>query len=259
MAKRQIIESALLEQYILGLTSETETREIEAYLDKNPSIAKEVRQNQKLMEGFAREFTAKAPRPHETNILHAVREDEQVIPQDISKTQISWFKGIAVSFALGFGLLAFLLFQQQANLENQLTKLEGTVQKLQKENELLNQQKEQINQQFAVLKDAKTNHVHLKGSELSPTSLIVVYWNEINQNAYLNLVNLPEIPANKSLQLWADVNGKMVNMGILNTLDKDITAIPFIPKAAAFNLTLEPKGGSEHPNIKQIYASGKRY
>lgn len=257
MAGNTDIEKALLEQYILGLTTEEEGRRVEQYLAQNPALAREVRESQLMMKDFAVEYAIKPPRKSRGKVLKMVKETDETTIKYSRKSKVSWLTGIAAIFALGFGLMTFLLFQQQGNLKNQIGSLEHKINQLEKNNTKLVSQKAQINQQFAVLKDINTSHVHLRGSSLSPKALIVVYWNEADQNAYLNVVDLPEIPADKSLQLWADVAGEMVNMGVLETNKDALLKVPYIPNAESLNITLEPKGGSKTPNVSQLYANGK--
>ena len=257
MAGKTHIEPALLEQYILGITTEEESRAIEVYLAQNPAIAKEIRESQNALEDFAMEYAMKPPKKLKGKVLSSIQSTSQAEPTVSPKININWLTGIAEIFALGFGLMTFLLYQQQSNLVNQIGALENKVNQLENNNTQLVSQKEQINQQFAVLKDVNTSHVHLKGSNLSPKALIVVYWNEIDKNAYLNVVDLPEIPADKSLQLWADVEGEMINMGVLETGKDELLKVPYIPNAESLNITLEPKGGSKTPNVAQLYANGK--
>jgi len=258
VAGKTHIEPALIEQYILGLTTEAENREIGLYLAQNPAIAKEVKGNQIAIEDFAMEFTIDLPKKLKNDkALKRVKSTLQVEPSVPPKIKVNWLTGIAAIFALGFALMSFLLYQQQSNLQNQIASLKNNVNLLQDQNAQLVNQKTQLNQQFSFVKDVNTAHVHLKGARLSPKALIIVYWNESTKNAYLNVVNLPKIPADKSLQLWADVEGRMINMGVLETKKAELMKVPYIPNVESLNITLEPKGGSEKPNVAQLYANGK--
>ena len=257
MVEKTHIKRALLEQYVLGLTTEEEGRQIEQYLVQNPVIAKEVRESQEMMKDFAIEYAIKPPNKLRRRVLSTVKETPKPSAKISPKLNSNWLTGIAAIFALGLGLMTFLLYQQQSNLQNQIGSLVNKVQQLENKNTQLVSQKAQINQQFTVLKDVNTSHVHLRGSSLSPKALIVVYWNEVDKNAYLNVVDLPEIPADKSLQLWADVAGEMINMGVLETNKEELLKVPYIPNAESLNITLEPKGGSKTPNVSQLYANGK--
>ena len=251
------IGPALLEQYILGLTTKEESRQVEQYLAQNPTVAKEVAESQSIMEDFAIEYAIEPPEKLRGKILKTVKETPAIEPITSPKLNSNWIIGIAATFALGFGLMTFLLFQQQSRLQNKISSLENKVNQLANKNTQLANQKNQLNQQFSVLKNVHTNHIHLRGSSLSPKALIVVYWDEIDKNAYLNVVDLPKIPADKSLQLWADVKGEMINMGVLETGKDELIKVPYIPNAESLNITLEPKGGSKTPNVSQLYANGK--
>lgn len=257
MAGKTHIEPALLEQYVLGITTMEENRAIEVYLAQNPTIAKEIEDSQSALKDFAKEYAIKSPRKSRGKVLKSVKSTPQTKPAVSPKINMSWLTGIAAILALGFGLMTFLLFQRQTNLVNQISALENKVNQLENNNTQLVSQKEQINQQFALLKDVNTSHVHLKGSSLSPKALIVVYWNEIDKNAYLNVVDLPEIPTDKSLQLWADVEGEMINMGVLETGNDELIKVPYMQNVESLNITLEPKGGSKTPNVAQLFANGK--
>jgi len=257
VAGKTHIEPALLEQYILGLTTEAESRKIEVYLAQNPAIAKEIKNSQIAIEDLAMEYAIEPPKKLKKAVLHSIKNTSQTEATVSPKINVNWLTGIAAIFALGFGLMTFLLYQQQTNLQNKIVALENKVDVLQGQKTHLVNQKTQLNQQFSVLKDVNTSHIHLRGSTLSPKALIVVYWNEIDKNAYLNVVDLPDIPADKSLQLWADVEGEMINMGVLETGKEELLKVPYIPNAESLNITLEPKGGSDKPNVKQLYANGK--
>ena len=54
--------------------------------------------------------------------------------------------------------------------------------------------------------------------------------------------------------MWADVDGEMINMGIINT-SKALLAMQYIPEAESFNITIEPKGGSPHPTVSELIAN----
>ncbi len=56
--------------------------------------------------------------------------------------------------------------------------------------------------------------------------------------------------------MWADVDGKMINLGILK---KDETNMPidwkYLANAESLNVTIEPDGGSDHPTVADLVAS----
>ncbi len=54
--------------------------------------------------------------------------------------------------------------------------------------------------------------------------------------------------------MWADVDGEMISMGLLPT-DKELIALTYIDKAASLNITIEPKGGNDHPTVERLISN----
>ena len=72
----------------------------------------------------------------------------------------------------------------------------------------------------------------------------------------MKLENLPPPPVGKTYQIWADIDSKMVDMGVINYEDKKMISIPHMVNAASLNITLEQEGGSDHPDVSQLKVSG---
>jgi anti-sigma-K factor RskA len=83
-----------------------------------------------------------------------------------------------------------------------------------------------------------------------------VFWNTKNKDVYVMVNKLPEPKTGKQYQLWAMVDGKPVDAGVLNPSCSSVCKMKNIPKAEAFAITLEKEGGSPVPNLKAIYVMG---
>jgi anti-sigma-K factor RskA len=92
----------------------------------------------------------------------------------------------------------------------------------------------------------------------APKSLATVYWNTESKEVYLLLNRLPAPVSNKQYQLWAIVNGHPVDAGIIE-MESGVFFVKLktIPKAEAFAITLEKKGGSSTPTMEAMYVMGK--
>ncbi len=58
-------------------------------------------------------------------------------------------------------------------------------------------------------------------------------------------------------QLWAIADGKPVNAGMYTEEKDSKIALANIPKAQAFAITLEKKGGSPVPTMENMYVMGE--
>ena len=87
------------------------------------------------------------------------------------------------------------------------------------------------------------------------TSLTTVFWNKNTKDVYLLANKLPQAAEGKQYQLWALVDGKPVDAGLLEDCN-GVCKLKNIPKAQAFAITLEDKGGSASPHLDQLYVIG---
>ena len=99
--------------------------------------------------------------------------------------------------------------------------------------------------------------MNITGTGLSPDANVVVYYNAEEESALLNVLNLPAPPAGKTYQMWADVEGVMIDMGVFEVNDPSLREMVFIKHAESLNITLEPLGGSDHPTVSLLQANGK--
>jgi len=153
---------------------------------------------------------------------------------------------MAASFALLIITLAlaYFAFDQNATINEQ----EATITELKSEN----QQKDEM---LSILGARTVDLVVMDGLEVNPGGYGKVIWDAENQQALLQVSNLPEVPSGKAYQLWLIKNNKPVPSGLFSvqTGAKDsffkIEQMADANKqsANAFAITLEPEGGSQQP------------
>ncbi|MBK7408753.1 MAG: anti-sigma factor [Saprospirales bacterium] len=101
-----------------------------------------------------------------------------------------------------------------------------------------------------------TAKIILNGCALSQGAFAIAYWNPAAQKGYIDIGSLPPPPKGKTYQLWADVEGHMVNAGTVSCQAGQLQEIRFIEQAASLNITLEPDGGSKEPTVSLLQANG---
>ena len=62
---------------------------------------------------------------------------------------------------------------------------------------------------------------------------------------------LPNLPDNQTYQMWSDVDGEMIDMGLLPN-DKELVTLKYIDRAESLNITIEPAGGNDHPTVERL-------
>ncbi len=258
MSKKEFLNTGLLEQYVLGLTESEESQIVEQHLDLYPELRNEMFNMQNALEQYAKQYAVATPTGLKSNILSEIDQLDQSntghhVSDNSSRMGYSW------STWVGYAALALITlgyFYQTNRLKSTQEKLEYQVAALETctDNVAALEKSQAI---YAFLSMPSTQAVTLSGTANAPQASSWVYWNEEEQNAYVNLGSLPTPPQDKQYQIWADVDGKMISVGLLDEERSELQQISFIANAESLNVTLEPKGGSEEPNVELLYVNGK--
>ena len=173
---------------------------------------------------------------------------------------ISFVKLLAAAsiiLLVGSTLLNFYFYNQYKSSAARLDELIASNQQLADNNNLVQAKLQQYATSFEKMKDPNMAVVAMKGQPVAPQSLTTVYWDQQTKDVYLLVNSLPRPAAGKQYQLWAIVDNKPVDAGMLNANASDgLVKMKNIPKAQAFAITLENTGGSKTPTVP-IYVMGK--
>ncbi|NJL74158.1 MAG: anti-sigma factor [Saprospiraceae bacterium] len=254
--KDKLLNSGLLEQYVLGLLEDHENLEIEENIHRFPELKQHVNELQEAMEQVLIQNAIQAPPQLKENILREIEQLEQAtISQKVVPTRnLSWIPALAATVAL---LMTAMIFFRFRSTQQQLAQLNTAYHELQADctqNQAFHQA---LQAQYQFVTNVNTKHVHLTGTKIDPHALAVIYWNESEAVAYLDVLNLPEPDSGKEYQLWADVEGNMINIGGIKAENRQLQAITYIQKAESLNVTIEDIGQNKKPTVEQLIISGK--
>ena len=69
----------------------------------------------------------------------------------------------------------------------------------------------------------------------------------------IDIITLPQLPQEQYYQIWAELQGKMVNLGILDEKDKSkLKPIPYMEDASALSITIETRGDNSSSNANEV-------
>ncbi|QIJ89432.1 hypothetical protein C7H62_1623 [Mesoflavibacter sp. HG96] len=238
------LNSGLLEQYLIGQTNTSQTLEVEHYLKTSPEVNKAYKKLEEQLEFTAQLHAVKAPKNVLDSVLNSIEETPVVNLN--TKPKRKWYSlAIAASVAalLFAGSSAYLYMQNnQLSKENQVIvdeifDLRGDITN---NNNKLND----ILEQFKQLNNPETEKYVLEGNRSAKDLKTVAYINPKEKRSMIDVVSLPQLPDDKVYQIWADIQGKMVSLGILNEADRKLQEIPYTEDALGLSISIEPKGGS---------------
>ena len=260
---KEIIESGTLELYVMGALPPEETKEIDALRERHPELNNEIHRIEDAMLAYADSHSVKPARELKEKIANRLNfsvsldmENERVdsiLIQMPGIYKLAAAASIALIIALG-GTTIYFGFNYR-NSQNQIISLRAQQSQLASETKLILDEKERIKGQLAVAMQPENKKITLSGLAISPNSKAVVYWDRQTGNTYINTAAMPKIAAGKQFQLWAIVNGKPVDLGLIAP-DSDFSSMKQVQNATAFAITLEPRGGSPSPTMDQMYVMG---
>lgn len=254
----EYISSGILESYALGLCNAQEAADVEKMCMLYPEIKAELEEIRSSLEVYANAHSI-SPAQQTKDRIFAEIDSISVSGSSGGKViSLARYLTAASVLLLALSLIGNLLLYkrwQQAN--EQITALNNEKNVL-ADNLKTNQVKlDEMNNSMAVIGDPGMTRVMMKGLPKSPGSMAVVYWNKQNKEVYLDVKSLPVPSEGKQYQLWAIVDGKPVDAGMLSLTDTtSIHKMKDFESAQAFAITLEKMGGSDSPTMEEMVVMG---
>ncbi|MSQ78124.1 MAG: anti-sigma factor [Flavobacteriaceae bacterium] len=279
MNTKNYIASGMIEGYLFGLANADERLEFEQMLKVDAELRAEyekvqdsllnyMKSNQrKLPEGMKEKLweklsgTAQMGEGHRLNLVESA--EQMVMKRAPIIVRLMPF-AVAASLAL-FSMSAYMAWDYHKKWLRSENKIAG----LEKEK---NQVADQLKPLQSKLDDANNdldhlNHqgiklVRMHGKGISPESSALVCWDTKAKTVCLYDMKMPAAPSGKQYQLWAIVDGKPVNVSMIDfaKVDKKHNSYSMnnikIENASAFAVTLENEGGAEVPTMEALYMMG---
>ncbi|SEJ30317.1 Anti-sigma-K factor rskA [Dyadobacter sp. SG02] len=290
------IESGILEEYVLGTVTPQEKQEVECMSHIYPEIKEELLRTESALEEYALKHQATPPPSLKESIFAQMNfdaaaeedttsdetTDEKIVPlvegtavaqpvdtdtrvienafERVETKEVTpfWSKlavAAAVLLALFAGWSSIRMSDMKANQEElaaETNRMKLDMARLDKEVE--------YNQALANLFRSPTyKHIHLAGLDKSPESSVSAFWNTQTNEVLIDVQNLPAAPQGKQYQLWSIVDGKPVDIGMIDNAftGKVLKMKNTKAGSVAFAITLEKEGGNPTPTMEEMYVMGK--
>lgn len=264
MNVEEYISTGILEAYVLDQLSASERAEVEKMATAHPEIREEIDRIELTIEGLAFATAVKPKKDIKSKLLSQLDDqddDAPVIPMNSGSTSGSFMKYAAaasVIIAIGSLLMAFNYWSKWQGAEDRLVSLMAQNQQFAENYNMVNQQLDNLQGAVAIMNNSAYRRVVMSGTDNAPQALATVYWNESTADVYLSIQNLKDLSQDQQYQLWAIIDGKPVDAGVFNSdMSQMLVQMKNIgPNAAAFAVTIEPKGGSENPSLETMQVLG---
>ena len=182
----------------------------------------------------------------------------QVVPMVPTPKPMKWLQraiAACVILLMGSIILNFYFYSQSVTYKKEYSAL------LVQQNSIIAKNKA-MEASFKTLKSPDVKQVVMDGKSLNkPEAMATIFWDKNTKDVYLMVNNLPQAAPEKQYQLWAIVDGKPVDAGMVeesaDASGKMLLKMHNIPEAQAFAITLEKKGGSPTPTMEAMFVVGK--
>lgn len=276
MNTQEYIQSGIIESYVLGMASPAEMAELEQLCLQFPEIKQALNNFEIALEKNALANAAPPPPNLKKAILSQLNTEFKSAPtiiepvsfsrteeSEISTTPVVSMKSTsrflaAASIILlvisgGMNIYFYSKFKETTQQYQALVLEKNT---LQANNQIMQTKSLDMFNSMQMMTDPNMQKVSMPGIAGKESNYATVFWDKKTKDVYLLPNKLPQPANGKQFQLWAIVDGKPVDAGMLSDC-AGLCKMKNIPNASMFAITLEQMGGSPTPTLSEMYVAGK--
>jgi len=259
---RAYIESGVIESWVLGMASAEEAAELERLRVLHPEINQAIDAFEASLERTALAGATQPPvyvkQELFTQLAGEFKQEEArtrvvTMPAGRFAKYIAAAAIILLVISASMNLYFYNRFQS-ANTAYQALLVEKT--SLIATNHDIQVKALDMYQSMQMMSDPSVAKIPMVTVRANENNLATVFWDTRTKDVYLMPNKMPPAPGDKQYQLWAIVDGKPVDAGMMDACT-GLCKMKNIPRASAFAITLEKRGGSATPTMDQMYVMGK--
>ena len=248
MTLEEILDSGLLELYVLGKLSPDERQEVEKAIQQYPEVKREILEIEQGLYKYDGLFKVEPSSTVLDQLKEEIRSSSTSEDDNLNKGKNLW--GL-LSIILGLSLLSTIFFfnQKTNTLEQTIDEQQGLIVDCDEEKVQL---AEQLRLQESIL-EYESQKIFITPTEKFPDVEMIIYNNKAAQRNFLQIKNLPPLASNQSFQLWS-LRGSEAPIP-LDVFESDVNPlleIQFIEATDAYAITIEPLGGQDAPTLENL-------
>jgi anti-sigma-K factor RskA len=254
---QEYIQSGIIESYVMGMANAEEAKELDTMRAQYPEVEQAIRDFEKVLESTHRQHAVQPSSEikkavfRSLNIEQPVREKQSVG----SKASIRYMAAASVILLALSGALNVYMYSKYQKLQSENNQLSIQQTQLFVTNDALQTKMRELDAGMRLITGDEMARIRLTGVQGKAGNEAIVYWNKNTREVYISVKKLPAPPPGTQYQLWALLDGKPIDAGVLNDCGT-ICKLNNIAKAQAFAITLEKAGGNPTPTLSQLYVMG---
>ena len=269
MNVQDYIKSGIIESYVLGMADSAEAAELEQLCLQYPEIKQALNDAELALESNALANPIAPPPALKQVIFDQLKADFQnpaisaasnqssMVAPVVVMNQRSRFLAAASVILLvisgGMNIYLYSKFKETTQDYKALVLEKNT---LQANNQIMQTKSLDMFNSMQMMTDPNMLKVSMPGVQGKEANYATVFWDTKSKDVYILPNKLPQPSTGKQYQLWAMVDGKPVDAGVISDC-AGLCKMKNIPTASMFAITLEQMGGSETPTLSEMYVAGK--
>jgi hypothetical protein len=242
--KEDIISSGLLEAYVMGETTPMENAQVEQWRVQYIEVNDEIISIEKNLEAYAFANAIIPSSNVKEKIAAAIKMPFQTTIQNNGSAKLvsiyPWknIAAAAVALLIGSAIFNVIYFGKYKDASAKYEDSEKTIASL---NANLSEEANDMN----VIRSKYSLPLKLKPDIAPKDADAKIYWLTNTGEIYIDPSNLPATPKGMQYQLWAIVDGKAIDGGLIVSKDGKLRMqkMKTFGRAQAFAVTLEKEGG----------------
>ncbi|WP_040278365.1 hypothetical protein [Psychroserpens damuponensis] len=239
-------QSGLLDKYVLDEISASERLKVEHYIDTYPEVESEYLRLQSHLETLAKANAVEAPQFILDHILDDIKAEETpVIKMETSHRKTPWYSIAASVVALFFASAAFMMYEQNQELLEENQVVVDEIFDLRSDIDINNKKLDDVMRQFIKLNNPETEKYVLRGNARAKNLKTVAYINAVEKTSMIDVVSLPHLEKDEFVEVYAQMEDKLVSLGILDPSDKKMQTLPYMENALGLSLKIRSERDKE--------------
>lgn len=255
MTIQEIRDSGLLELYAIGDLSVNDRAAVAQALKDFPVLKQDLFEIEQALQFYGKIHGITPPSNTLDNILKEIKDNPAKPAEPNSAVETANSKpnsGSAWSNWLLAGLIAVLAITAGTSWNNGRNAKKELI-ALQQDCDKLQQAHDTKIAVYAAANDYDNDIVKIGATEKYPDTKIVLYTNPEKNRNILQLDNLPQITADQSFQLWSLKDGQdPIPLDVFDVSNNKLIQVTLEENTNAYAITIEPKGGSQSPNLADL-------
>lgn len=247
------LNSNLLNAYLVGEVSFEESKEVEYFISNYPEAASAYEKLQDNLELIAKAGAVDVPKNILSDILKSLDEknDAKVI-QLVQERKTPWYSIAASAAAVLFAATSFMLYQKNQNLSDENAVVIEEIYDLRSDIDKNNSKLDDLSRELMKLNNPNAKKYVINGNERAKNLQTVAYINAVEKTSMIDVITLPQLPKEQHYQIWAELQDRMVNLGILDEADRKLKQIPYMEDALALSIKIGTKGDNANEDDTEV-------